>query len=118
MAYVVRSMSTTDYAPQYGRYPVPYHVYLMPSHKRVRAYWSGKHDAAVFATPQEAEAEIVRAGLKDWTLTKPDNKSQVVPFDDNHIPTYWDIQQMNADHAKARKASDAALAEAIAEIED
>jgi len=95
--YVVRSMTTTDYAPQYGQYPKPFHIYLMPAHKRGRAYWSSIYDAATFATPQEAEAEIVRAGLKSWNLKDPDNKSQVVPLDARHVPDYWDIQQMNRD---------------------
>lgn len=104
MAYVVRSMTTTDFDHRFGGEPVtPFHIYLMPSHKRVRAFWSHKGDAAVFATPQEAEAEIVRAGLKDWSLTKPDNKSQVVPQNDDSIPTYWDIQELNEERLRLKK---------------
>jgi hypothetical protein len=87
--YVVRSMSTTD-MPECK----PYHVYLMPSHKRTGAYWtSGLWDAQRFDTPQEAEAEIARS-LKDWN-GKPDHRSQIVPEDHRHVPTYWEIQGLN-----------------------
>lgn len=88
--YVVRSMTTTDYDPRSGKPVTPYHIYLMPSHKRARAYWSSKHEAQTFATPQEAEAEIARS-LHNWD-GGPDTKSQIVPYDDTNVPAYWELR--------------------------
>lgn len=62
MTYVIRSMSTTDWN---GRDPVvPYHVYLMPTHKRNGAWWTtSSMDVMLFPTIEDAEAEWFRLGL-------------------------------------------------------
>ena len=59
MAYVIRSMSTTDMRP--GVPVVPYHVYLMPREKRLGAWWSTEFHAQRFETLEEAEAEWRRS---------------------------------------------------------
>lgn len=61
MAYVIRSMSTTDARP--GVKPEPYHVFLLPRHERAGAWWGSAHRAWVFATLEEAEAEWNRCGF-------------------------------------------------------
>ena len=88
--YLIRSMSTTDYAPQWGQYPVPYHIYLLAEGHRDRAYWSRCDRFQRFATPQEAEAY----GKK----TLSSDNFQIVPEKDGDMPTYWELQDMNRPH--------------------
>lgn len=85
MAYVIRSMSTTDYVVGSPDKVVPYHVYLLPPEERCRAYWSTAFRAQKFATPQAAQAEADRLKL---------NGGQIVPADFDG-PDYWDLDAMN-----------------------
>jgi hypothetical protein len=91
--YVVRSMTTTDFDVRSGKAPVPYHIYLMPSIKRVGAYWSSAFQAEMFDSPQAAEAEAKRSLSNDHY--------DIVPFSDKDVPTYWELQDMR----RARKAA-------------
>ena len=38
--YLIRSMSTTDYAPQYKQEARPFHIYLLKPEERRSAFWS------------------------------------------------------------------------------
>lgn len=89
--YVVRSMTTTDFDVVRGIQAEPYHIYLMPPHKRVGAYWASIFHAQLFDTPQEAEAEIARS-LHGLYPHQPDTDSQVVPVDDSKMPAYWELR--------------------------
>jgi hypothetical protein len=96
MSYVVRSMSTTDY----GKKPVvPFHVFLLPPHKRSLACWTTyPGHAQLFDTPQEAETEMARA-LHDHATV------QIAPLYDEHFPTFWDLQDMNRAHRASKGAA-------------
>lgn len=91
MAYVIRSMSTTDYRMAYRsgttfvpeQKPVPYHVYLMPREKRTRAFWSWILDAMKFASIEEAQAEIDLYGLTSCDIVPEDHEAL-------GLPTYWE----------------------------
>lgn len=89
-AFVIRSMSTSDYVPAgYGRpeqKPVPYHVYLKPAGKRAGAWWTRSPiESARYETEAEAIAE--RDRLFADAFTKP----QVVPADADALglPPFW-----------------------------
>ncbi|PZR93546.1 MAG: hypothetical protein DI537_10545 [Stutzerimonas stutzeri] len=85
--YVIRSMSTTDATPR--EEPVPYHIYLLKPEKRARAYWSrDKSDAAMFPTPEEAQAHAEQA-LSNGCF-------DIVPCRDEDLPTYWDERTRRA----------------------
>lgn len=89
--FIVRSMSTTDYTgPGTVR---PYHIYLRRPELRKGAYWAWKGEAQQFATKEEAQAEINRA------LGKPQygHGPQIVPFNDEKLPTYWECTSLGAD---------------------
>jgi len=92
MAFVIRSMSTTDYVPAgYGRpeqKPVPYHVYLKPYGKRAGAWWAKSlHEAMRFETEAEAIEEIGNHVLSDSAEVAP------VDADARGLPTYWENQK-------------------------
>lgn len=82
--FVIRSMTTTDYDPLNARTPKPFHIYLMPEHKRTRAYWSGPYDALQFDTAEAAYAEIAKLGLARRC------PPEVVPAQDGDVPAFWD----------------------------
>lgn len=61
MAYVIRSMSTTDMRP--GEEIRPYHIYLLPRDKRAGAWWtSSLHLAWRFDSNSDALDEVERCG--------------------------------------------------------
>lgn len=76
--WVIRSMSTTDAA--FGQKPEPYHIYLLPRHERIGAYWANKFRAALFASEQDAKDEAAASKLTGF---------QVVPFNDEALAPYW-----------------------------
>jgi hypothetical protein len=90
--FVIRSMTTTDYDFRRPSTPVvPYHIYLLPSHKRRGAYWSSKWEAERFDTIEAAEAEVARSlPVRD----KWDSRPEIVPVNDDNIPTFWDNQKL------------------------
>lgn len=97
MSFVIRSMSTTDYVRAgYGRpeqKPEPYHVYLMPAHKRGGAWWTrSSFDAQVFATEAEAQAEFDRLFAETEWYAQP----QVAPLNASGVPTFWEFQKERA----------------------
>ncbi len=85
MAYVVRSMTTTDYDFRSAQPVTPYHIYLMPRESRGRAYWSSFYNAARFDSPQAAEAEAVRLNLTNWDITPADHRT---------FPDFWELREM------------------------
>jgi hypothetical protein len=96
--FLIRSMTTTDYAPQFGQYPKPYHIYLKPPGHRSGAYWTAhKFDAQSFATEAEAVLEASRV-LHNWRggPAARNVDYEVVPHDDRNIPTYWENQSKRA----------------------
>lgn len=89
--FVVRSMTTTDYRPQYGQLPSPYHVYLLKPERRIGAYWcASQHDVQLFDTVEAAQAEIDRC-LKRHFSYEP--LYDIVPQDDRAVPTFWDARK-------------------------
>lgn len=96
--FLIRSMSTTDYDPRSNQPVIPYHIYLMSPEKRGRAYWSrSKADAAIFPTEAAALAERAR-------ILRPGDRSEVTPFDDSGLPTYWESQKAREDAKKVAAA--------------
>ena len=59
MAFVIRSMSATDFTPNTPS--VPYEVFLLPPHKRHGAWWTkSASQAMTFYTEEDAIAEWKR----------------------------------------------------------
>ena len=87
MAFVIRSMSTTDWRP--GETVVPYHIFLLPAHKRAGAWWTrAASQAQTWATAEEAQAEldVLFAGK-----SKPEVAA--IDADQKGLPTFWDNQK-------------------------
>ena len=82
MAYVIRSMSTTNY--YIGGPPVvPYHIYLRRPELRERAWWyRGIHEAQKFPTFEAALAEKNRLAVID--------RADIVPEKHDRFPAYWE----------------------------
>lgn len=79
MAFVIRAMSTTD-LPECR----PYHTYLLPPERRVRAYWTAhQYEAQQFPTALDATMEALRALSGNW---------DVAPLNDPSFPTFWGSQ--------------------------
>ncbi len=87
--YLIRSMSTTDYAPQYNRYPQPFHIYLKkPERRRPRDCWSVYcDDVQLFDTVNDA--------LGHGAAVLGDERFDVVPVIDRDLPTYWAARAIN-----------------------
>jgi hypothetical protein len=76
--FVIRSMSTTDARP--GHPVEPYHIYLLPPHERLGAYWSNQFRAMTFDSAADAQAEADRVNLKGYDIAPCDGSA----------PNYWD----------------------------
>ena len=86
--YLIRSMTTTGYAPQYNQYPEPFHVYLLKPEKRIRAVWSRYcGDAQLFDSIDDA--------LVHGAAVLGDERFDVVPVIDLDLPTYWEARAIN-----------------------
>lgn len=94
MAFVIRSMSTTNYTTAYrdalgilipAQQPRPYHVYLRPVSKRTGAYWAGIYEAMTFGSETEALEEIERCALTSCDVAPVDHEAR-------GLPAYWEAR--------------------------
>ena len=87
--YLIRSMSTTDYAPQYNQYPQPFHIYLKkPERRRPHDCWSVYcGDLQLFNSIDDA--------LVHGAAVLGDERFDVVPVIDLDLPTYWEARASN-----------------------
>lgn len=91
MAFVIRSMSTTDFSPARrcgtmfipAQKSTPYHIFLREPAKHAGAYWAGFFEAQRFDTEEAAQAEAARISLLGYDIAP-------VNFTETGFPNYWD----------------------------
>jgi len=83
MAFVIRSMSTTDYRA--GQKPTPYHIYLKRAERRTNSLWQpSEFQCAEFLTFQAAQETV-----KELGLDMPYRSYEIVPQNWDG-PKYWE----------------------------